>query len=97
VSGDFGKARPVVVVQSDIGSSLTSRVICPFTTYFEPAAHLRLQIDPTPQNGLIERSYVMLEKIAGVPAHRFRDRIGRLEEVSMQTVNHYLALLLGLA
>jgi mRNA interferase MazF len=96
LSGDFGKMRPVVIVQSDIGRSLLSRVVCPLTTHHEPATFIRPPVDPSPLNGLVERSYVMLEKIAGIPPHRFRDQIGRLEEETMLIVSRYLALLLDL-
>lgn len=94
--GDYGKPRPVVIVQGDIGQSLASRVVCPLTTHHEPAAFLRVAVDPTEENGLLLRSYVMIDKVAGAPRHRFGQQIGVLDDRTMATVGEYLALLLGL-
>lgn len=94
--GDYGKPRPVVVVQNDDIDNLESKIICPLTTYDEPVAFLRLRVDPTAENGLESTSFVMVEKIITVPTWRFRQHIGRLEASALDTVSNRLAVILGL-
>ncbi len=95
--GDYGKPRPVLIVQSNWIGPLESRIICPLTTHEEPVAFLRLRIEPTPENGLERTSFIMIEKIMTVPAWRFRQKIGELDSLAMDIVGTRLAVVLGLA
>jgi mRNA interferase MazF len=94
LQGDYGKPRPVVIIQSDATLDLESRIVCPLTTFDEPAALLRPAVDPTPENGLQVRSYVMVEKVMTVPVARLKDRIGRIDARTMALIGSALALLL---
>jgi mRNA interferase MazF len=94
--GDYGKPRPVLIVQNDGIGPLESRIICPLTTFEEPVAILRLRIGPTPENGLELPSFIMIEKIMTLPALRFRKQIGTLDAESMAIVGTRLAVVLGL-
>lgn len=96
MQGDYGKTRPVVIVQSNVTMRLDSRIVCPLTTHEEPAAFLRPRVEPTQENGLEHVSYVMVEKVLTLPPHRFRDRLGRLEPTMMATIGTTLAVLLDL-
>jgi mRNA interferase MazF len=97
MQGDYGKPRPVLIIQSDNTTSLDSRIVCPLTTFDEPVAFLRPSIEPAPDNGLQQLSYVMIEKVLTVPMHRFRDRIGQVDAEMMATIGVRLSILLGLA
>lgn len=97
MDGDFAKPRPVVVVQADLVRGLESTVVCPLTSFEEPAAWLRPVIDPTPTNGLERRSFAMVDKIGAARPHRFRGQVGRAELPAMQAIDRALAILLGLA
>jgi mRNA interferase MazF len=97
MSGDYGKPRPVIIVQADIADDLVSRVVCPLTTFNEPSTYLWPAIAPTAENGLLLQSYVMIEKIGAVPPHRFRDQIGRAAQNDMSEIGRCIAILLGLA
>jgi mRNA interferase MazF len=95
--GDYAKPRPVIIVQSDAVRALQSTIVCPTTTFAEPVAIFRPMIEPTADNGLLLRSYAMIEKIGAVPLHRFRERIGHVGLEAMAEVDRALAILFGLA
>ena len=95
--GDYGKPRPVLIVQNNTIGPLESRIICPLTTFEEPVAFLRLRIEPTAANGLQLPSFIMIEKIITLPTWRFRKHIGALDPVNMAIVGTRLAIVLNLA
>lgn len=58
LGGDYGKPRPVLIVQSDLVADLPSVVACPLTTMVRSElSELRLTVLPTSGNGLREMSH----------------------------------------
>lgn len=52
-TGDYGKPRPAVIVQTDaFPESHAFIVICQLTSELADAPDFRVSIDPTPENGL---------------------------------------------
>lgn len=98
VSGDFGKPRPALVVQSDLFSELPSVVmICPLTTTLRHDADLfRLEVEPSAQNGLREVSQIAIDKMTVVPASKIGGVIGEADDALLSRVNRALALFLGI-
>jgi mRNA interferase MazF len=95
--GDYGKPRPALVVQADIGSDLPSVVLCPLTTTIRiDLPEFRLSVEPGPSNGLRQRSQVMVEKLVSLPRAKVREVIGKLDASSMEDVTSALAVLLGI-
>ena len=79
-SGDYGKPRPALVVQSDLFAELPSVVICPLTTTLrDDADQFRLEVDPSKRNGLREVSQIAIDKITVVPVAKIGDVIGEAE------------------
>jgi mRNA interferase MazF len=64
--GNMGKPRPAVIVQSDTHPTTSTVVVCPLTSTVGHMPTLRPVIDPTPENGLLNRSMIMLDKVAAV-------------------------------
>lgn len=97
--GDYGKPRPAVVVQGDAltEADCGSVVVCPLTTAPTSTRSFRVAVEPSPENGLRQRSEVMIEKLAGVGRPRLREVIGRLEGTVMREVERGLLLVLGFA
>ena len=63
-TGDHGKPRPALIVQSDLFAELPSAVICPLTSMLrDDADQFRLQVDPSKHNGLPDVSQVAIDKI----------------------------------
>jgi mRNA interferase MazF len=96
-SGDYGKPRPALVVQSDLFAELPSVVICPLTvTLRDDADQFRLEVDPSKKNGLREVSQIAIDKITVVPAAKIGGVIGEASDALLLRVNRALALFLGI-
>lgn len=91
-----GKPRPVVIVQDDAFSETRSVVICSFTTNQSEAVLFRIEIAPTPVNGLVHPSRLMVDKVASVPRGKLGRRLGVLGEDDMQRLSEALTIFLGL-
>ncbi len=96
-SGDYGKPRPAVVIQTDLANPThSSLVLCPITSHLDNAPLFRLEVRPSPENGLEKSCQIMVDKIATVRKERGRQAIGRLDDDTMIRVNRFLAFWLGL-
>jgi mRNA interferase MazF len=96
-SGDYGKPRPAVIVQSNaFPDSHASIVICQMTLELAEA-DFRITIEPGPETGLRVRSQVMADKPATIRRERIGRRIGRLRTEDMARLNAALAFVVGLA
>jgi mRNA interferase MazF len=95
--GDHGKPRPALVVQSDLFDELPSVVICPLTTTLrDDADQFRLDVAPSPRNGLREPSQIAIDKITVVPAAKIGAAIGNADDALLLRVNRALALFLSI-
>lgn len=98
VSGDYGKPRPAVVVQSDaLTSEHASVIVCQMTSYIEEATAFRVTVEPGPNNGLRIRSQIMVDKPVTIRRERIGTEIGRLATTDMARLNTALAFVMGLA
>ena len=96
--GDFGKPRPAVIVQTDyLNETHASGVICPITSELVDAPLFRVDVSPTPENGLRKRSQIMADKPLAVRRERVGKRIGSLERTALRELERALAFVLGLA
>ena len=92
-----GKPRPAVIVQEDRFDSTSSITLCAFTTEPIDAPLLRILIEPTDRNGLVDASRLMVDKITTVPKSRLGRRIGELNDENILRLNRALTVFLGLA
>ncbi len=92
-----GKPRPVVIVQSNRFEELGSITVCGFTTDPTEAPLFRIQILPTPSNGLDQPSSIMVDKITAIRRGSLDRHIGRLEDGEIVRLNRSIAVFLGLA
>ena len=92
-----GKARPVLIVQDDLFDATASITICLLTTEAIDAPLVRLAIEPDPNNGLLETSYAMADKVTTVSRAKMGKRIGALPPAAMTPVSRAINLFLGLA
>ena len=97
-SGDFGKPRPAVVVQTDaFPKNHASVVVCQLTSELADAPDFRITIEPKPENGLRLNSQVMADKPVTVRRERIGQKIGRLSNQDMARLGIALAFVFGLA
>jgi mRNA interferase MazF len=97
-TGDYGKPRPAVIVQTDaLPASHASVVVCQMTSECSDATDFRVTIDPTAKNGLRVRSQVIADKPVTVRRERVGGRLGRLDDNDITRLNTALAFVMGLA
>ncbi len=97
-TGDYGKPRPAVIVQTDaFPETHASVVICQMTSEIVDAPDFRITIDPREENGLRVRSQVMADKPVTVRRARIRQLIGSLDDRDIGRLNIALAFVMGLA
>ena len=92
-----GKPRPVVILQDDRFDATDSITVCPLTSDPTSAALFRVPIEPGPDNGLREPSYVMVDKISSIPKTRMGALVGRVSDEDLVRLNRAVVLFLGLA
>ena len=95
--GEYGKARPALVIQSDLFADHPSTTLCLITSGLRDTPLFRLTLEPNESNGLRQRSQVMVDKILTVPRERVGTVIGRLDPTTMVAVDRALALWIGIA
>lgn len=76
--GDFtSKARPYVVVQSQIASEIVRTLtVCPITTAVIGVGRVRVPIAPSSTNGLDHASEIEVDRITTMRRERFDPPIG---------------------
>lgn len=97
LSGDYGKPRPALVIQSDFFAAHPSVTILPVTSELREAPLFRIDVKPTLANGLRKVSAVMIDKPQAVARDRIGPTIGHLDDDSMLAVTRALAVFLGFA
>lgn len=97
LSGDYGKPRPAVIVQSDLfNPTHSSVVLCPISSELTGLHLFRIPVTPTENSGLRQESEVMVDKITVAQRARVRQRIGRLSRAQVSLVDRALRLWLAL-
>ena len=95
--GDYGKPRPVLILQSDTFYETASVTVALITTDQRSSAPLfRKPIQPTDQNGLREPSDVMIDKLVTLPRSKIGKVIGHLSSTEMAEITSALAVFLGI-
>ena len=85
-------------MQSRLVAKLASIIVCPLTTTLRTDADLfRIEVEPSPSNGLRQISQIAIDKLIALPAEKVGEIIGMADEATMQRVNRALAVLLGIA
>lgn len=97
LQGDHGKPRPAVIIQSDLFDEHPSVTLLPLTSELRDTLLFRITIEPSPENGLRQRSQIMVDKIHTVPRAKIGPGLGRLSDDEQIAVNRSLMLFLGLA
>lgn len=96
-TGDYGKPRPAVIVQTDaFPATHACVVICQMTSEIIEAPDFRVTVDPSEGNGLRVRSQIMADKPVTVRRARIGRSIGRLDNSDIRRLNIALAFVMGL-
>jgi len=93
LSGDYGKPRPGVVVQSNLfNTTHASITICPITSHQVEAPLFRLSLEPSSQNGLKSISQIMVDKVSSLKKEKVQKKIGTLSKDQILILNNALKL-----
>lgn len=95
--GDYGKPRPVLIVQSPETDVFDSLIVCPLTSDMQTSGPLRVELHPDAENQLKLPSVIMIEKVGGLAKTRIREKIGDVDRATMESVEERLVVLLGLS
>lgn len=97
VGSEQGGIRPVLIVQNDIGNRFSPTVIAAAITSQRDKAKLPTHIQlNSVDSGLARESIVLLEQIRTIDKQRLKEKLGRLDEASMELVNQALSISFGL-
>ncbi|MGH7099518.1 MAG: type II toxin-antitoxin system PemK/MazF family toxin [Stellaceae bacterium] len=97
LSGDYGKPRPALVIQSDFLLETDSVLVCLLTTTVRAAPLYRLTLPAGEETGLREPSQVMVDKIMAILRERCGAPIGRVDDAALLALGRLLAFVVGLA
>jgi mRNA interferase MazF len=97
-TGDYGKPRPAVIVQTDaLPAAHASVVVCQMTSDCSDAPDFRITIDPSETNGLRVKSQVMADKPVAIRRERIGRKVGHLDDKDIARLSIALAFVMGLA
>ena len=97
LSGDYGKPRPALVIQSNLFEEHPSITVLPITSELRETPLFRIQIEPNEENGLQRTSQIMIDKTHTVSRDKVGNPFGNLNEDQILSVNRALAVFLGFA
>ena len=97
VGSEQGGIRPVLIVQNDIGNRHSPTVIAAAITSQKEKVKLPTHIELSADGcGLAKDSVVLLEQIRTIDKKRLKERMGELDNGSMNKVNNALSISFGL-
>ncbi|HZK88848.1 MAG TPA: type II toxin-antitoxin system PemK/MazF family toxin [Stellaceae bacterium] len=96
LAGEYGKPRPVLIMQDDAFGSLQSLTVLPLTSDLQASPVIRIRVEPSSGNGLQKRSDIMVDKTQTVTRSKIGRRIGSLDERTMRAASSALRQFLGL-
>jgi mRNA interferase MazF len=97
LSGDYGKPRPAVVIQSDLfNPTHPSITLCPITSHLIDAPLFRITLTPSELTGITLTSQIMIDKVTTIKSEKITKKIGKISSEEMVKLNDALKLWLSL-
>jgi len=97
ISGDYGKPRPALIIQSDLLSDTDSVLVCLITSELRDAPVQRLDLPADATTGLQAHSQAMAEKIIAVRRDKVGKQIGHVDRPTMLALGQLLTFVIGVA
>ncbi len=95
--GDTGKPRPAVVLRADQFAAHNRIAVVPLTSELHALPTLRVDLAPSPNNGLRIACQAMIDRLTNVAVGRIRQTIGQLVDADLQAIARAVAVYLGFA
>lgn len=104
VGSEQGGIRPVLIVQNDMGNRYSPTVIAAAITSRTGKAKLPTHIEVSPAEsimgradcGLAKNSVILLEQIRTLDKRRLKERMGKLDDKTMQQVDSAIGISFGI-
>lgn len=102
IGSEQGGLRPVLIIQNDVGNRYSPTVIAAAITSKTGKTKLPTHIDvmhesESAQNlGLARDSVILLEQVRTIDKQRLKERMGHLDDTTMQRVNSAISVSFGL-
>ena len=97
VGSEQGGVRPVLIVQNDVGNKFSPTVIAAAITSQQAKAKLPTHIQLNSESsGLAKDSVVLLEQIRTIDKRRLKEKMGSLDDNSMEKINEAISISFGL-
>lgn len=97
LTGDYGKPRPAVVIQSNLfNPTHASITVCPITSHLIDAPLFRLSLIPNSLTGLTFESQIMVDKIISIKSEKITQKIGKLSSDEILKLDDTIKLWLSL-
>ena len=98
VGSEQGGVRPIVVVQNDVGNKYSPTVIAAAITSQLNKSKMPTHIElPLETEGLSKNSVVLLEQIRTIDKKRLKEKIGHLDDITMEKINAAINISFGLS
>lgn len=94
--GDYGKVRPVLVIQDDAFRAAPSLTVLPLTSDLVDFPMIRIDVTATRENGLRFASQIMVDKAGTVRRDKVGRQVGSLDPATMKAADTALKRFLGL-
>ena len=97
VGSEQGGLRPVLIIQNDVGNKYSPTVIAAAITSRMSKTRLPTHIDIyADKAGLAKDSVILLEQIRTLDKRRLKEKMGHLDDDTMQRVDNAIAISFGL-
>ena len=97
VGSEQGGLRPVLIIQNDVGNRYSPTVIAAAITSRLGKTRLPTHIDVYANRvGLVKDSVILLEQVRTLDKRRLKEKMGHLDESTMQKVDRAIAVSVGL-
>ena len=97
VGSEQGGERPVLIVQNDVGNKYSPTVIAAAITSRMGKTRLPTHIDVHANKvGLQKNSVILLEQIRTIDKRRLGEKMGHLDDETMNAVNEAISVSFGL-
>lgn len=97
IGSEQGGVRPVLIVQNDVGNRFSPTVIAAAITSQQAKANLPTHISINAMNsGLAKDSVVLLEQVRTIDKKRLKEKMGAVDENSMDEINKAITISFGL-
>ena len=97
IGSEQGGIRPVVIVQNDVGNRHSPTVIAAAITSKVDKAKLPTHIEVVADNfGLEKDSVILLEQVRTIDKKRLKEKMGKIDEKTMEKVNSAISVSFGL-